>query len=96
MPPPSETKRLRWDPTITAGNLITAATTLFALLAWGFAIEAKVGEHDRRIDVLESERRRDNADAMHTRETLAGLKAEVTGVREGVARIENRFSRQER
>lgn len=39
-----ERKAIRWDGTVTAGNLLTAIAMLVALLTWGFRLEAANAE----------------------------------------------------
>jgi hypothetical protein len=39
---PQDRRRLHFDGTITAGNVLTAAAMVVALLAWGFRLEARV------------------------------------------------------
>ena len=43
-------KRLHWDGTVTAGNVMTAAVLLVALLAGWFRLEGRVDQNILRID----------------------------------------------
>lgn len=39
---------LRWDGTITAGNVLTAGTLVLALLIWGLRLESRVDRTEER------------------------------------------------
>lgn len=92
MPPSSApATRLRWDPTVTAGNLLTAIAMGGALIIWGLRLEGTVSGHDRRIDTLEAERRRDNAETTAIREGAAGMRAQLEAQSAALLRIEQRL-----
>lgn len=59
-------QRLKFDPTISAGNILTAVAMLIALVAWGMRLESRVDSTAARLEVSErrletSERRLDLA-----------------------------------
>jgi hypothetical protein len=76
-------RRLHFDGTITAGNVLTAAAMLVALLAWGFRLEAKVDVEKMERMRLEAEMgRRLDGDAQRERDAFAEVRA-------GLRRIED-------
>ena len=48
-------KRLHWDGTVTAGNVLTATVLLVALMGWGFRLEGRVDLHEQRINQAEEQ-----------------------------------------
>lgn len=79
---------LRWDGTVTAGNLLTASAMLMALLAWGLRLESRVEHGDRRILRLEASRDRDDRETGTLREVLAELRANQSAQLEALRRVE--------
>jgi hypothetical protein len=41
-------RALHWDGTVTAGNVLTAAAMVIALLVWGLRLESRVDIQDER------------------------------------------------
>lgn len=94
MPPQSPDKRqLHWDGTVTAGNLLTAAAMLLALLGWGARLENAVERSTDRIARLERERERDDRETVVVRDTLARLQADQAATLRAVQRIEQLLDR---
>lgn len=79
---------LRWDGTVTAGNLLTASAMLMALLVWGLRLESRVEHGDRRIIRLEAARDRDDRETGTLREVLAELRANQGAQLEALRRVE--------
>lgn len=73
--PAPERRALRWDGTVTAGNLLTAVAMLVALLVWGVRLEGQVERGSDRLARLEAYRERDEAEGRQVRELLARLDA---------------------
>jgi hypothetical protein len=82
-----ERKMLRWDGTVTAGNVLTAAAMLTALLAWGFRLEAQADRAHERLLRLESARERDDRDTANLRELTAGMRSDVESIKRDVGRV---------
>lgn len=80
-------RMLRWDGTVTAGNVLTAAAMLTALLAWGFRLEAQAERAHERLTRLEASRERDDRDTTGLRELAAGTRADVEGIKRDVGRM---------
>lgn len=70
-----ERRALRWDGTVTAGNLLTAAAMLIALLVWGVRLEGQVDRESDRIKALETYRDRDETETRQIRDLLSRLDA---------------------
>ena len=68
-------RTLRWDGTVTAGNLLTAVAMLVALLVWGVRLESQVQRSDDRLMRLEAYRDRDDAEGRQARDVLSHLDA---------------------
>lgn len=79
---------LKWDGTVTAGNLLTAFAMLLALTAWGFRLEGRVEDGKARIARLEIARERDDRDTSTLREVLARLDANQQAMLESLRRQE--------
>lgn len=78
-----EKRRLHFDGTITAGNVLTAVAMLVALVAWGFRLEGAVQAERMERTRMEAEiARRLEADAQRERDGFAELRA-------GLRRIED-------
>ena len=41
-------RRIHWDGTVTAGNVLTAAAMVFALIVWGLRLEGRVDLQEER------------------------------------------------
>ena len=83
IPPREERRRLQFDGTITAGNVLTAVAMLVALLAWGLRLEGRVETERMERTRMEAEiARRLEADAIRERDGFAELRA-------GLRRIED-------
>lgn len=81
--PPPDRKRIQFDGTITAGNVLTAGAMLVALLAWGFRLEANIAAERVERTRMEAEiGRRLETDAQRERDGFAELRA-------GLRRIED-------
>jgi hypothetical protein len=81
-------KVLRWDGTVTAGNVLTAAAMIIALLAWGFRLEAANDRAHDRLLRLEAARERDDRETAGTRELVAGMRADLSGIQRSLGRVE--------
>jgi hypothetical protein len=81
--PREDRRRVHFDGTITAGNLLTAVAMVIALLAWGFRLEGRVeAERVERVRMEAEITRRLEADAQRERDGFAELRA-------GLRRIED-------
>ena len=81
--PREDRRRVHFDGTITAGNLLTAGAMVVALLAWGFRLEGRVeAERVERVRMEAEITRRLEADAQRERDGFAEL-------RMGLRRIED-------
>lgn len=89
----ADRRTLRWDGTVTAGNVLTAAAMLIALLAWGFRLEAQADRAHERLGRLEASRERDDRDTAGLRDIVAGLRSDVSGMRETLRRVETLLDR---
>lgn len=90
-------KRLHWDGTVTAGNLITGATMLIVLVVWGIRQEARIDQNAYRIGEVEEqvERSLENfTEALNQVETRIGRQIDSLG--ESIERIENILLQPER
>lgn len=74
-----EATRLRWDPVISAGNVLTAVTLLVGLIAWGLRVEGRVDAHGDRLVRLEQARQRDDEQTAALREVIARLDQRLAG-----------------
>jgi hypothetical protein len=79
---------LRWDGTVTAGNVLTAAAMVIALLAWGFRLEAANDRAHDRLVRLEAARERDDRETLGLRELAAGMRADLASIQRTLARLE--------
>lgn len=94
MPDPPDPKRyLHWDGTITAGNTLTAAAMLVAMLGVWFRLENRVDYHTDRIQRLETARERDDRDTAVQREALATMKANQEAQLTSLGRLERQLDR---
>lgn len=90
-----EARRFRWDGTITAGNVLTAATVMFAVLVWGLRLEGQVERGAQRLNLLETQQRdtQVSREVMvqqvgQLREAMAEVRANVNAQLAGQQRIE--------
>jgi hypothetical protein len=83
-----ERRVLRWDGTVTAGNVLTAAAMVIALLAWGFRLEAANDRAHDRIARLEIARERDDRETAGLRELAAGMRADLSAIQRTLGRLE--------
>ena len=91
-----DTRMLRWDGTVTAGNVLTAVAMLVALLAWGFRLEAQADRAHERLMRLEAARERDDRETAGLRETTAAMRADVVTIREQTNRLVSLFDQERR
>lgn len=76
-------KRIHWDGTITAGNVLTAVAMMVAMLAWGFRLEARVEiERAERVRMEAELKQRLESDSTRERDGFAEMRA-------GLRRIED-------
>ncbi|HEV7455174.1 MAG TPA: hypothetical protein VGN96_00240 [Roseococcus sp.] len=76
-------RRLHWDGTVTAGNVLTAATMVLALVVWGLRLEGRVDrteERQRAFEALSTQSRIE--DRASNAQTVADIRA-------GIRRIED-------
>lgn len=45
--------RLKFDGTVSAGNILTAITLIVALVIWGARLEGRVDQNAARVDAIE-------------------------------------------
>lgn len=76
---------LRFDGTITAGNVLTAVGMLLPMLYWGTTVETRLAE--KAAVIQELERRVDRDQVRHDR-ALSEIKTEI---KEGFQRIESKL-----
>lgn len=89
-------KRLHWDGTVTAGNVLTLFGMLVVLLVWGVRQEARIDQNEYRIGQVEEqvERSLENfTEALNAVETRIGR--QIDGLSSQVERIENILLRPE-
>ena len=76
--PRERQRRLHFDGTITAGNVLTAAAMLVALLAWGFRLEGRVEmERVERVRMEAEIKQRLEADSARERDGFAELRVSL-------------------
>ena len=99
--PSSDARRLHLDGTITAGNILTAAAMMVALLAMWFRLEGRVDAigtlanmHGTRIDRLEQKDQADSRELGAVREGLAQMKAQTEAILRAVMRLETTMDQQ--
>ena len=80
--------RLRWDGTITAGNVLTAIVLAVSVTVWNIRLEGRVDSHERRVVRLEHARDRDDAETVRLREMLARMDASIAAQLASQQRIE--------
>lgn len=81
--PREEKPRLRFDGTVTAGNVLTAVAMAAALMVWGLRLEGRVETERVERTRMEAEfARRLEADSTRERDGFAELRA-------GLRRIED-------
>lgn len=81
--PREERRRLHWDGTITAGNVLTAAAMAAALLTWGLRLEGRVEtERVERMRMEAELKHRLDQDSTRERDGFAEVRA-------GLRRIED-------
>lgn len=83
-----ERRVLRWDGTVTAGNVLTAAAMIAALLTWGLRLEARVDSAQDRLLRLESSRERDDRETAGLRELVAGMRSDLSAIQRSLGRVE--------
>jgi hypothetical protein len=82
-------RRLRFDGTITAGNLLTVLGMVAALLIWGLRLESRVDQQD--LLRLQLEKRLDSSEAGQA--VAAGeIKAQIRDVASKLDRLIERLS----
>ena len=87
----SEPRRtLTWDGTITAGNVLTAATLLLGLLVWGLRLEGRVDRQEER------QIRFENVTTQHRAEDRQAELAALAELRQALRRIEDILLQQAR
>ncbi len=79
---------LRWDGTVTAGNVLTACAMVVALLAWGFRLEAANDRAQDRIQRLEVARERDDRETAGLRELAASMRSDLSAIQRTLGRLE--------
>jgi chromosome segregation ATPase len=87
-------RALHWDGTVTAGNVLTAATLLFGLVIWGLRLESSVEEAERRIVAVEQANARVSDDARRISEYLARLDERLSALTNATRRVEEAITRQ--
>ena len=83
-------KKLHWDGTVTAGNVLTLFGMLVVLLAWGVRQEARIDQNEYRIGQVEEQVERSLetfTEALNQVETRIGR--QIGGLSSQVERIEN-------
>ncbi len=90
---PPDKKRLHWDGTVTAGNLLTAASMIVLLMVWGLRLESRVDMIEERAG--RSERLADTGTAQIAgmRDTLSRLQADQASMLRALTRIEGILDR---
>ncbi|MEM7445053.1 MAG: hypothetical protein AAF414_17160 [Pseudomonadota bacterium] len=90
-------RRLHWDGTITAGNLITGASMMIVLIVWGIRQEARIDQNAYRIGEVEEQVEQSMDTITHAVEMVeARLVRQIEGLSESIDRIENILLRPER
>lgn len=84
----SERARLKWDGTVTAGNVLTAIVLITAVLAWGVRLEGRVDRAEER------QQRAETMQAAMRAEDMARETAGFTDLRASLRRIEDILLRQ--
>jgi hypothetical protein len=82
-----ETRRLRFDGSISAGHILTAIAMFAGLLTWGVRLEGRANDNDTRIARLESARERDERESLVLRDVLARLSQSVSVLTGEVERL---------
>jgi hypothetical protein len=82
-----ETRRLRFDGSISAGHILTALAMFAGLLTWGVRLEGRANDNDTRIARLESARERDERESLVLRDVLARLSQSVSVLTGEVERL---------
>lgn len=76
-----EARALRWDGSVTAGNVLTAAAMIVGLIVWGIRLESRVDRANERMQIFEAtttaQRQQDRADNL---EQLREVKASLTRI----------------
>ena len=90
-------KRLHWDGTVPAGNVLTLLGMLVVLLVWGVRQEARIDQNEYRIGQVEEQIERSLetfTEALNQVETRIGR--QIDNLASHVERIENILLRPER
>jgi len=90
-------KRLHWDGTVSAGNVLTLVGMLVVLLVWGVRQEARIDQNEYRIGQVEEQVEQSLEQftaALNAVETRIGR--QIDGLSSQVERIENILLRPER
>ena len=83
-------KRLHWDGTVSAGNVLTLLGMLVVLLVWGVRQEARIDQNEYRIGQVEEQVERSLesfTEALNQVETRIGR--HIDNLASHVERIEN-------
>lgn len=89
-----ERRVLRWDGTVTAGNVLTALAMVAALLTWGLRLEAQAERAHERLMRLEAARERDDRETAGLREVAAGMRADLAAIQRTLGRLEGLIDQQ--
>jgi hypothetical protein len=73
---------LRWDGTISAGNVLTAIALFAGMLIWGIRLEGRVDAGERRTERLEAARDRDDRETQKLVEQLGEMRGVLAAIRE--------------
>jgi hypothetical protein len=91
----AEQKRGWIQPGISVGNIANAIIVLLALGAGWARMEAALGDHDRRIDDLETADKSLTSDRMREARDMADMKADMRWIRSTLERLERDLKRGE-
>lgn len=68
-------RRIRFDGTISAGNILTAITLIVALVVWGSRLEGRVNMTEQRLEAVE---RMAAANSQAVTSEMARIEARIT------------------
>jgi hypothetical protein len=83
-------RTLTWDGTVTAGNVLTAATLLLGLLVWGLRLEGRVDRQEDRQQRFEA------TTTLHRQEDRQAELVALADLRQALRRIEDILLQQAR
>lgn len=86
--PPTPSRVLHWDGTVTAGNVLTALAMMMAVAGVWFRLEGRVEMLGDRTQRLEIARERDDRETVAQREALAVLRANQEAMLHSQQRME--------